>query len=388
MGVYSTILAIGAANGGVLAVLLCLAKGPRTANRILAGLILLLSLRLGPYIAGFSGAYDQYPELTFFPFDFSFAFGPLLWLYVEHLTRGHLPARWRWHFLPAAIVLAYWLVCFALPLGAKWDWYTGPHLQWIAPMGAGIAMVSAGAYLAAAARTVSDYRTWLDSSFANRDEARLRGLTILLIAFGVALGASAGVAIFSWWITPLDYFARFPLMVIFAVLVYALGLVGLRNTGVAFPHMSAPAEASGAEHAAPAPSAYEVQASDWRARIVSSGWYSNEALDLATLARQLATSERTLSRVLKEGAGQTFREFLGRIRVEAVSQALEDPSNNDAILKIAFDCGFNSKASFNRAFALHTGVAPSKWRADAVKRRLKSRQSVETAQSEAILPPA
>lgn len=388
MGVYSTILATGAANGGVLAVLLCLAKGPRTANRILAGLILLLSLRLGPYIAGFSGAYDQYPELTFFPFDFSFAFGPLLWLYVEHLTRGHFPARWRWHFLPAAIVLAYWLVCFALPLGAKWGWYTGAHLQWIAPIGAAIAMVSAGAYLAAAARTVSDYRGWLDSSFANRDEARLRGLTILLIAFGVALGAAAGVAIFSWWITPLDYFARFPLMVIFAVLVYALGLVGLRNTSVAFPQMSARAETSGTEHAAPAPSAYEVQAADWRARIVSSGWYRNEALDLASLARQLATSERTLSRVLKEGAGQTFREFLGRIRVEAVAQALEDPLNTDAILTIALDCGFSSKASFNRAFALYTGVAPSKWRADAAKRRLKSRQSANSAQTEAILPPA
>ncbi len=34
---------------------------------------------------------------------------------------------------------------------------------------------------------------------------------------------------------------------------------------------------------------------------------------------------------------------------------------NQTLLGIAFDCGFNSKATFNRAFKKQTGLSPKEW---------------------------
>ena len=48
------------------------------------------------------------------------------------------------------------------------------------------------------------------------------------------------------------------------------------------------------------------------------------------------------------------------LRVEEVKRRLTTPKfSNYKIVAIAYDCGFNSKASFNRIFKNETGVTPS-----------------------------
>lgn len=383
--VLSVTLAIGAVNGIALALLLAFTAGNRRANRVLAVLIALLALRLGPYILGFAGAYDAHRWLTFLPFDFAFAYGPLLWIYVRLLTTGHAPAQWRWHLAPVVVQASYWLVCFALPLGAKWDWYTGGHLQVVAPVGAALGLMSVALYLYSAYRDADRYRIWLDSRFANRDDARLWGLRLLLLAFAVTLVVATGFAMTTWFITPLDYFDRFPLMVVFGVLTYALGLLGWRNAATVYVHPASEAAVDVAEPApsVEAPNAYLAQAEAWRTALITSGWWRYEALDVASLAEKLGTSPRTLSRTLSEGLGQNFRELVGRIRVDAVAEALDDVSNDAPILTLAMNAGFNSKASFNRAFLTYRGVTPSAYRQRAAKTGLKNRQSPPKAGFEA-----
>lgn len=383
MSVLAITLAIGAVNGFVLAIVLALAPGNKAANRILSLLIAALAWRLGPYICGFAGLYDAHPWLTFFPFDLSFAFGPLLWLYVRVLTSGAPPAQWRWHFAPALAQLGYWLICFALPLAEKWSWYTGAHLHIVAPIGAAAVLISCAAYLYGAYRDADNYRTWLDSAFANKDEARLWSLRVLLLAFLAALALAIAFALTSWFVRPLSYFDRFPLMVVFAILTYGLGLLGWRNANVVFVRPdSAPAETP----PQPAPdtgNAYAAQAAAWRDRLVAEGWWRDETLDLAGLAVKLGASERTLSRTLSEGLGQNFRELLGRIRVDAVAAALDGDADTP-LLTLALAAGFNSKASFNRAFQAYRGVTPSAYRQRAKENGLKNRQSQDRAGFEAI----
>ena len=82
---------------------------------------------------------------------------------------------------------------------------------------------------------------------------------------------------------------------------------------------------------------------------------------------------------MSEGLNQNFREFLGRIRADAVATVLADANNKDPILDVAFAAGFNSKASFNRVFLQHFGVTPSAYRTAQAAERLKSRQSSEKA---------
>jgi AraC-like DNA-binding protein len=385
IGPLSLSLAIGSANGFALSLLLGSTVRRQPANFALAALIALLALRLGPYILGFAGVYDTHRWLTFLPFDMSFAYGPLFWIYLRTLTDGRAPPKWHLHLAPAAVQLAYWLACFVLPLDAKWDWYTGSHLQVIAPICAALALASAGSYLIASWRVVRRYRRWLDGSFANRDEVRLETLQMALTAFGVTILVAAGFTITAWFIAPLDYFARFPLMVVFAGLSYVLGLHGWRNASLQYPRYT-PLLDRDKDHPTAkqtSPIDYASQGQAWRARIIQAGWWRDETLDLAGLARELGTSPRTLSRVLSAGLNQSFREFIGRIRVDAVAQALADPANTEPILQIALASGFNSKASFNRAFEAFRGMTPSAWRRSAANQRLKIRQSAAEAATEA-----
>jgi AraC-like DNA-binding protein len=403
---YSLLLLLGAANGLVLAALLWTARANRTANRLLAALAALVSLRLLPYVLGYAGAYDAHRWLTFAPFDLSLAFGPLLWGYVAALTTGGLPPRWRLHLLPAGAQLAYSLACFALPLETKWQWYTGPHLHAVAPAGLAAALLSLAAYLRAAWRRYAAYQAWLAANLSNREELRLAWLRGLLLAFGATVAVGAAFALTSWLVTPLDYFDRFPQMVWLAGLVYFLGLVGWRHGERAYPHPEpaapddaddaaaagapeavatpAPSDAAVAEDGAPEPAAgadYGPLAARWAARVAEAGWWRDEDLTLAELARRLGTSPRTLSRALNEGLGQGFNEFVNRLRVDAVAAELRDPASRRDLLAIALDAGFSSKASFNRAFRAYAGTTPSAFRRQAEAARLNARHDAPPAES-------
>ena len=91
--------------------------------------------------------------------------------------------------------------------------------------------------------------------------------------------------------------------------------------------------------------------------------FINEKLSLQELADQLSLSTNTLSRVINEGAGKSFNDLINEFRMEEIKQKLLDPGEeNKTILSLAFDSGFQSKATFNRIFKSHEGMTPSQFR--------------------------
>ncbi len=358
MGPVTILLLAGVANGAVLAGLCLTTAQNRTANCFLSLLIALVSLRMTIYVLGFAGSYDSYAWLTFLPLDVSFAFGPLLWLYVATLAQSEPPARWQRHLAPAALQIVYYLACFALPQPAKWDWYSGWHLDVVEPIGTVVVLISTAFYTARAWCEHRTYQRWLDDHFADRDPWRLDWLRAMIACFALAWMVTIAAAFWHVFIRPLDYFGRTPVMLGFAALVYALGLLGWRYGSVAYPpqRLALPSEAAREPR-----TDYTLLVSDWRRRIESGGWWREEQLTLADVARRLAVSERTLSRGLNLGAATNFNAFINGMRVAAAQRAIADGWRDD-LLALAFNCGFASKASFNRAFRAHTGMNPTAWR--------------------------
>jgi AraC-like DNA-binding protein len=81
--------------------------------------------------------------------------------------------------------------------------------------------------------------------------------------------------------------------------------------------------------------------------------------DLADVARELGTSERTLQRRITD-EGATFRELLVEARQELGRQLLADP--NTDIDEVACLLGYQDTSSFYRAFRDWEGMTPNKWR--------------------------
>ena len=94
--------------------------------------------------------------------------------------------------------------------------------------------------------------------------------------------------------------------------------------------------------------------------------YLNPALKFDAFAKQFGGGQNRLRALINQELGyRHFRNFLNAWRVEEAKQMLTDPARaNDKIIAIAFDAGFASLASFNRAFQVHQGQSPSAYRAE------------------------
>ena len=82
--------------------------------------------------------------------------------------------------------------------------------------------------------------------------------------------------------------------------------------------------------------------------------------DLADVARDLGTSERTLQRRITD-AGTTFRTLVTEARRELCRQLL--PNTSLEVDEVACLLGFQDASSFYRAFREWEGTTPSNWRA-------------------------
>jgi len=90
--------------------------------------------------------------------------------------------------------------------------------------------------------------------------------------------------------------------------------------------------------------------------------YLEGKLSLKEVATALQISTNHLSQVINENLDKNFFDFVNGYRVEMVKQKMKDPSNkNYTLLSLAYDCGFNSKSSFNAIFKKYTGSTPSQY---------------------------
>ena len=90
--------------------------------------------------------------------------------------------------------------------------------------------------------------------------------------------------------------------------------------------------------------------------------YLNPSLTLSEFASLCKIPTRTVSQQINHGLNTTFHDFINQYRVSEVKRKLNSSERNKYTLEsIAYDSGFNSKATFNRIFKKFTGVSPSKY---------------------------
>lgn len=90
--------------------------------------------------------------------------------------------------------------------------------------------------------------------------------------------------------------------------------------------------------------------------------YLHPDLTLVDLAEQLGVQTGQLSQVINAQEQKNFYDLINQWRVEEVIARLKDPVNKQyTLLAIAFESGFNSKASFNRNFKKITGQTPGEY---------------------------
>ena len=106
------------------------------------------------------------------------------------------------------------------------------------------------------------------------------------------------------------------------------------------------------------------EVSDVAYRIIKylSGHYS-EPLDVPKLSRALGVSPSHVSHTLSRRLHTDFRGCLNMMRLDRACELLQ--SGEDSVTRIAYECGFESVRTFNRAFRRQYDQTPTRWRSTA-----------------------
>ncbi|WP_158594504.1 AraC family transcriptional regulator [Aquimarina sp. AD1] len=97
--------------------------------------------------------------------------------------------------------------------------------------------------------------------------------------------------------------------------------------------------------------------------------FKEQDLSLKKTADILNVSDKKLSHLLNICMDSNFYEYVNTYRVSYFKEQLElGVAEKLTLLSIAFDSGFNSKATFNRVFKQQVGMTPIKFKKQLEKK--------------------
>jgi AraC-like DNA-binding protein len=392
------------------------------ADRLLGIFLLLCCLFIFPWMAGYAGWYDgskgPYRNILFYtPFQHQLFFGPVIYFYVQSLLNSRF--QWRkkdwWHFVPGMLYLLWCAIVFVtdrLVLNRYFlmNGETDPDFDTWYQVAGFVFMLF---YLARSISYYYRYRKFTQQELSFADSVSFLWVRNFLFAFTAyllitavkeLLGLLSGAGI----IRELNYGDAWWYYIVFSFIFYYIAISGYNNsseTKVGFQYFkflqysqqkslgpgannpqrlitnafedidyeevdenaqSAAGNETGSTFFTP------EQLQEWKERveqlIQQEGLYKNPELTLTGLAKKLHTNASFLSKVINNGFGVNFNDFINRYRVNEVKALLADDANaNITIMSLAYDAGFNSKATFNRAFKKFTGKNPKDFSANFKK---------------------
>ena len=91
--------------------------------------------------------------------------------------------------------------------------------------------------------------------------------------------------------------------------------------------------------------------------------FLNPTLSLANVSAATGFPQKNISAVLNQHLKKSFNEYINGYRIKTFTEKIGLPEMSHlTIAGIAFECGFNSQATFQRSFKDATGKSPSEFR--------------------------
>ena len=388
---YSSLLLIFFSNG-LLYSLLLLKKGianDNQSNKWLSLFIFLCSLYITPWMLGFAGWYDNQPYrdvLFYTPLQHLFFLGPLIYFYIQSLLNPNfkLSKTNFLHLIPGLLYLIYSIIMvvtdklvlhkyYFLADGMDRDFDT-----WYQHTG----FVSMIFYFILSLKYYQKYQQLMQNLVSFADNLLFKWIKTFLIAFLIMQLLQVSFFLLGFLFDLANYVGSWWYFLSFAIVMYYIAITGYSNasvTSIPFQfdsfqnqkvfllpsHENEIIEEIDFETIKPS----EIQSEEilqLKVRIISlfetEKLSQNAELTLTEIAKKLNTNISVISKAINQGFQMNFNDFVNQYRVQEVKKAFEKGEHKKTtLLGIAFDCGFNSKATFNRAFKKNTGFSPKEF---------------------------
>ncbi len=392
---YSSILLIFFVHAIVYALLLyrkSFLNG--TKPEIYLGCILLLcALYLCPWMLGFAGWYnDKYPiykQIIFYiPFQQMLFIGPLIYYYIQSLLNPGftLTNKQKLHFLPGILYFLYSFIMFVCDqfifseIYFYADWQDREFDLWYQV----VSILSVSYYLFLSIKYYINYRKVIFHLTSNAYNFQFKWVRNFLLSFTFYILLCAGFKLWSVLISDLSYTQNWWFYLVFAITVYYVAINGYANAIISkvpfyFVQKNAKLQLQLSANNEDSPIIEDIDAievldskiddtdlANWKSKITDAlenkKLYEDAELNLPELAKKLNTNATILSKAINKGFAMNFNDLINYYRVKAVEKMLlNGEQKNQTLLGIAYDCGFNSKATFNRAFKKINQLSPKEW---------------------------
>tara|TARA_R110000868_G_scaffold196496_4_gene442428 strand:- start:1829 stop:2359 length:531 start_codon:yes stop_codon:yes gene_type:complete len=143
-----------------------------------------------------------------------------------------------------------------------------------------------------------------------------------------------------------------------ATLVYYMGLVGYKNSDIIPPDFSIkPNRKTKSDGQVDMDVIAKLDNAIRKNKV-----HLDPKLSLQELAMLLEVNDTILSNTINAHYKKNFRSLINALRVKEVeNRLLNEGSGNLSLLGLAYECGFNSEASFYRIFKSTTGLTPKQF---------------------------
>jgi len=369
------LLLIFFSQGMVFSVLLWI-KGnqlERKSSKWLSLFVFLCAMYVTPFMTGYAGWYSvkAYREVLFFiPFQQLFLIGPVLYFYTQSLlNKSFTPSKHDWlHFAPALLYLGYSLVVFVTDklILSEFYFYANGRDKDLSPWYQVAGLVSMVFYLLLSLRYYANYRIIAFQTVSFADAVLYKWIRHFFIAFLTILLLRVLFFILNpeWG----EFGSKFWYYLCFSFLYYYIALSGYSNaiqtakivdTTLLDTKPDAPAEEKNQPSIPPDLEAWKYKLAQlMRQEKV----HENPNLTLLDVAKKLDTYPKIVSQVINHGFNLNFNDFVNKHRIDAVIERLKNKEHlSKTLLGIALECGFNSKATFNRAFKKHISLTPKEY---------------------------
>jgi AraC-like DNA-binding protein len=376
--IYSTPLLILVFQGLIFVGLLFARyfKKKNISDLFLALILLVICYQQTCYTVGFMGWYNVFrnTKINYFLIPMGLGIAPLIYFYVKSITTSNFKFKKKdWiHFIPIIVLITY-----------RFSIYTYDSIQpgfndtqngilklaldepFILPLLVFVSFAQMLLYLAFTFQLFYNYRKRIQEYFSNTYKLELNWILSFLIAFTALFLYSSLQDIVGSLIIELNYQQRWWLNLFMALVVLFVGIKGYftdttKLNKLSFSFSPNPESIPQVKEDTNEVSKIDVERVSKFMEIQKP--YLNPDLNLSDLANLLQMNRAELSKIINTGFNKNFNDFINEFRVNTFKEKLKLGAHKQlSLLGIAYDCGFNSKATFNRVFKKITHTSPSEF---------------------------
>ncbi len=376
--IHSTPLLFLSIQGLIFALLLCYRylKKRNISDLFLFLILLITCYSQTCYTIGFMGWYDTFrnTKVNYWLIPMSVALLPLIYLYVKSITMTSFKFKKKdWlHFVPAFLIIAYRVVIYTYDasldgFNTTQNGYLKINLDepFVLPIYAIFGYFQNLLYLAFTFQLFYFYRKKIKGFFSNTYKMELNWILSFLVLYALLFVYDFAQTTVSNLVIELNYMQQWWMTLYTGLIIIYVGVMGFFTDTTKLQKLNF----SFTPNRSSIPNLDDVEKSispddiaSLKALMSNQKPYLNPDLNLADLAQMARMNRAQLSETINSGFDMNFNDFVNKYRVEEFKRKLDDKVHQKlSLLGIAFECGFNSKATFNRVFKKLTNTSPTEY---------------------------